>query len=164
MSLKLFCVVCPDVQPSKRIFQISIDKTEIVADLKDAIKLKSAPRLDHIDAVELELYKVSIPDNNDLGQALDSLLFDGSENYVTELQPMTELSTLFPDGAKKEHLEIVVQKPGTCYTPSDSFRTISHRPDQLTNSYEEEGSFIHTLVSVTGRETRTTGAEWSIRE
>src|SRR6267154_3396965 len=99
MSLKLFCLVFPDEDPSKHLFPVSLNATETVDDLKTAIKCETAPQLDHVAAAhELNLYKVSSSDDDNLTQVLSDLRFDGSDNSVQELRPRTRLSKVFPGG------------------------------------------------------------------
>ena len=48
-------ILGPDVE---RIFSVEILRSESVRQLKQAIKEEKAPELDHIDADELDIYKV----------------------------------------------------------------------------------------------------------
>lgn len=116
MPLKLFCVLNPTENPTNDLFpvDIQVQASLTVGDLKDAIKHTQTPRLDHLAASELALYKVSIPSKN-LPSALRDLRFDGNDESVQALDPTSELSTEFPEGAEKKHLHIVVQLPGASY-------------------------------------------------
>ena len=111
VSLKLFCVVHPSSSP----FPVELGNDRTVGDLKTAIKLKNTC-LNDIDAHELTLYKVSIPDDDDLAQTLSNLLLDGTGDGVEALPRVTMLLVdVFPNGVEKGHLHIVATRPGTCY-------------------------------------------------
>lgn len=55
-------IVCSILEPDVgRAFSVKISREEIVDALKDAIKEKKAPDLDHIAASRLDIWKVSKP-------------------------------------------------------------------------------------------------------
>ena len=112
VSLKLFCVVHPSSSP----FSVKLGNDDTVDDLKTAIKLKNPHRIDDIDAAELTLYKVSIPDDDDLAQTLSNLLLDRTGDGIEALPRVTMLLVdVFPNGVEKGHLHIVATRPGPCY-------------------------------------------------
>ena len=112
-SLKLFCVV----HPASSAFSVKLGNDDTVDDLKTAIKLKNTC-LNDVNAHKLTLYKVSILGKN-VAQTLSTLLFDGSNNRIEELDAMELLVDVFPNGVEKGHLHIVATRPGMCCIPSD---------------------------------------------
>ena len=70
-------------------FLVKIAKSETVGTLKDAIKDKKPYCLNNIDPNKLTLYKVLIPNDNNLTQMLRTLLFDGGSDHIEELQAMS---------------------------------------------------------------------------
>ena len=112
-SLKLFCVV----HPANSAFSVELGNDDTVDDLKTAIKLKNTC-LDDINGHELTLYKVSILEKY-VAQTLSTLLFDGSDDRVEELDAMEVLVDVFPNDVEKGHLHIVATRPGPCCLPSD---------------------------------------------
>jgi hypothetical protein len=71
-TLQLNCLVSG--LASSNVFQVEIEKTKTVAALKDAIKDKKKPKLDHIAADSLDLWAVSIP-YRELAQKLSNFDF-----------------------------------------------------------------------------------------
>ena len=119
MLLNLFCVVFP-CKPSEHLFPVSIDANETVGSLKEAIKLKKEHRLADVDADELTVYKVLIPDDDGLALTLDNLRLD-DHAAATKLRSTQKLSVVFSNGVEDGHLHILVQLPGACYVASDLF-------------------------------------------
>jgi hypothetical protein len=87
--------------PSK-VFTVEILKTKNVSILKDLIKEKQSPRLNHVVASELILSQVSLPLGSDLEESLNVDL--------TPLDPFLRLSQVFPR-VEEEHVHIIVQAP-----------------------------------------------------
>ena len=112
MLLNLFCVVFP-CNPSEHLFSISIDANKTVDALKEAIKLKKEHRFADVDADELTVYKVLIPDDDGLATALDNLRLD-DHAAATKLRATQKLSVVFSNGVGDGHLHILVQLPGAC--------------------------------------------------
>lgn len=111
--LEIFCVLWPFDRPGQQPFSVDLANTETVDDLKSAIKLEQTHRLKDIDAPQLELYRVSIPDDDDiLLQALRVLNFDGNGIGAKELNATAKLSKVFPDGVEDDRVHIVARKPG----------------------------------------------------
>ena len=104
--LELNCLVLGE--PRSRIFVVEIAGTKSVSALKDAIKEKRKPALDHISADTLIMWKVSFPaDQEDLEENLGNLADKNS------LPSVKRLSSLFSDQPADEYLHIVVQRPPT---------------------------------------------------
>lgn len=119
-ELALNCLLFGD-DPENDIFvvHVAIVHGTVVADLKDAIKAKKPIALANVDANNLRLWKVSIPFDAQLTQAV--------EHYVYEdrpLRPLEQVAGLFDNpGPLKQHLHTLVRKPGDkqgeqFYTPA----------------------------------------------
>ena len=61
IDLDIFCLHLPDDDPHQHIFRVTLRGDRTVGNLKDAIKLKKKPELDHLAADALILYKVLMP-------------------------------------------------------------------------------------------------------
>jgi hypothetical protein len=87
--LSLNCFVLPVDEKPNQIFTVEILKTKNVSILKDLIKEKQSPRLNHVVASELILGQVSLPVDNDLEESLKNV-------DLTPLKPLLPLSQVFP--------------------------------------------------------------------
>jgi hypothetical protein len=102
--IQLNCWVLGD--DVRQVFPIKIANTESVGTLKEAVKDKKRPALDHVTADSLTLWKVSIPKDR-LQQSLANLdLTD-----ATPLSSMDDLDDVFSDEPHRKHLHIVVKPP-----------------------------------------------------
>ena len=81
--------------------------------MKKAIKLEKEHRFADVDADELTVYKVLIPDDDGLATALDNLRLD-DHAATTKLRATQKLSVVFSNGVGDGHLHILVQLPGAC--------------------------------------------------
>jgi hypothetical protein len=90
-----------------QIFQIHIANTESVSMLKEVIKDKKKPELDHVAASSLTLWKVSIPINPQLRHTLSNLYLTDD----TSLSSVDDLVDVFSDEPHRKHLHIVVKLP-----------------------------------------------------
>src|ERR1700761_2594701 len=88
-------------------FSVTIQSSKTVDDLKDAIKEKKKPRLDHIAADELTLYKVSIPDGKNLEQSARQAIREAPELDISSRQ----LFKVFEEPLPAETVSIVVTFP-----------------------------------------------------
>jgi hypothetical protein len=98
--LSLNCFVLGD---DLKEFTIKIPKTENVSILKDLIKEKKAPHLDHVASSDLDLWNVSIPVKDDADKRLRSI------NNLQPLDAFLRLSEFPP--VEESHLHILVQAP-----------------------------------------------------
>ena len=103
-------------------FPVDIESHATVGHLKDAIKEKKKPRLDHIAADELTLYKVSIPDGKNLEQSAQQAIREAPELDV----PSCPLFEEFGTQPKAKTVSIVVTLPegfdsGACLRDLDIF-------------------------------------------
>ena len=80
-NLEIHCLVVGE--DAANVFPVKISKSETVGILKEMIKEKKKPQFDDFAADTLVLWKVSIPDNDNLQQNLDTLnLNEGSEQHL----------------------------------------------------------------------------------
>ena len=93
-------------QEIHRIFPVNISPAQTTGALKNVIK-NNKPDLGDIAADALDLYKVFLPDDEDLEQALEGLTFGPHGR----LRPMEPLSLVFPAPPLERHLHIVVATP-----------------------------------------------------
>jgi len=103
--LKLNCFVQGDDR--NQIFSVEIANNKSISALRDAIKEKKKPQLDHVTADSLHLWDVSIADDD-----------DGFEEKVskvvreqTKLSPVDQLSDVFSGELVRKHVHIVVKSP-----------------------------------------------------
>jgi hypothetical protein len=106
MTLSLNCIVLGD--DPDRTFTVEIPKNKNVSILKDLIKEKKAPHLDHIAASDLDLWQVSFP-IDDLGTELGDI---NLARYRKLSPPSKELTTFFTDAAGG-CLHVIAKAPGT---------------------------------------------------
>ena len=105
MSLSLNCLILGD--DTDRTFTIEIPKNKNVSILRDLIKEKKAPHLDHIDASDLDLWQVSFPIDN-LGTELGNIKL---AHYSKLSPPSKSLATFFTDVAD-DCLHVIAKAPG----------------------------------------------------
>jgi hypothetical protein len=87
------------------IFPVEIAATKTVGALKDAVKEKKQPVLNHIAASALALWKVVIPDNDSLKMNISKLVLVDEES----LSATSELSEFFSETPIRKHLHVVVK-------------------------------------------------------
>jgi hypothetical protein len=107
--LTLFCLV--DGEATSNAFSIKIPSNDTVDDLKDLIKTKKTPEFDDIAADKLALWRVSIPDADDVDDDLPVLLLNISDNDKKKLKATRELSDVFNEKPAKRMIHILVQRP-----------------------------------------------------
>lgn len=107
-SKLLVCVLFPDDKAAQLPFRVLVDKDDLVADLKKAIKLGTAPMLDHLPPQKLTLYKVSIPNDDDLMERLNNFPL---ENGIKLDLSTSKLSEYFKEEPLKDRVHVVVQLP-----------------------------------------------------
>ncbi len=101
--LLLNCFIIGDDQ--NQIFTVKIPKTDNVSILKKMIKEENAHLLSHLDAKDLELWKVSFP--------IDDLTSKQLPTLGPSLRPHRLLSDLFNSGLDVSHIHIVARVPRT---------------------------------------------------
>jgi hypothetical protein len=115
-DIGLYCWVVGD--PPQQLFSIMVSNGMNVEGLRDALKAKRTQKFKDFDAETLDLWKVLIPIDRDLGAKLNAImpLKHDPDNGVVNLWPVDELSEVFPDLPAPKHLHIIVQLPtaGEC--------------------------------------------------
>ena len=106
MSLSLNCLIDGEVQ--EKMFTVKILETENVSILKDLIKEKKARHLNHVDASDLDLWKVDLR-LDDLGAEVVHGDPDGTDS---KLSSHRKLSSLFNDLVDDKRLHIIAKAPG----------------------------------------------------
>jgi hypothetical protein len=101
--LEINCLVLSESHT--HIFPVEIATTRTVGALKDAIKEKKQHAFQHVDADDLVLWRVFVPDNQDLVESLGDLADEES------LSPVHELSKVFSNMPEEGYLHIVVKGP-----------------------------------------------------
>ena len=91
---------------SSEIFTIKILKTENVSILKRLIKEEQSPRLNHIVASELTVWKVSLPVD-----AITPKLTVDDVKASQKLHPVKKISSIFCEALVDEHVHVLVQAP-----------------------------------------------------
>ena len=89
-------------QEIHRIFAVEISSAKTIAVLQNTIR-NNKPDLGDIAADALDLYKVSLPDDEHLEQALEGLTFGPHER----LRPLDKLSEVFL-ALPPKHIHIIV--------------------------------------------------------
>ena len=103
-ELKLFVYVIGIAGSS---FPIDIEQSKTVGDLKKAIKDEKPNVLQGVDADQLTLFKVELPDDD---EALGRIVPRDFDNQ-TKLKPSRELSKVFKEQPPAETVSIVVTPP-----------------------------------------------------
>ena len=126
----LWCLVKGESTPFKVVVPVSVD----IADMKEKIKLKKAPELDHLDANSLHVWKVrtlwrqllpcqlirSWQLNDPIPIKPEATLGDRIRAHTSDLSQLAdkldssdEVSDIFPSHVPKKHLHIILQLPPT---------------------------------------------------
>ena len=90
---------------SSGVFEVEILKTKKVSFLKDLIKEKQSRRLNHVDASDLTIWKVSLP----VDTITPKLTVDDVE--AQELHSVKKIFSIFGENEVDEHVHILVQVP-----------------------------------------------------
>jgi len=117
MNLNLFCCFVGSNTP----FPVCISSSYIVDELKEAIRQKNFKRLKDTQADELELFKVSLPDEDGLAQKVEDAV-----KASKPLHPIMKLLKIFPNEPPEETIHIAVKLPGEFFAFS-SF-CLTHSP------------------------------------
>ncbi|KAK3817757.1 MAG: hypothetical protein J3Q66DRAFT_190071 [Benniella sp.] len=111
--LDIFCVI----EGETTSFSVEIESTKTVDRLKDAIKAKKSNYFDlmKIDAAQLTLWRVSLPDDDDLPTLLKSLNDKQKlSDFLSDkekLKATTKLSNIFDAELPEDTIHIIVQLP-----------------------------------------------------
>ena len=109
-SLYINCLVFGD--GSSHLFTIEIEDTKNVSALKKAIKDEKKHSFEHVDADSLDIFKVSIPMDDDIDSTLKRFQPEHDpERGVHHLSlPVKPLKGVFGDPID-EHIHVIVQHP-----------------------------------------------------
>ena len=88
-----------------RMFTVEISKNKNVSILKELIKEKNLSSLGNVDVKNIDLGKVSIPIDDDVGKRLEKI------DNLKLLKPHLSLSHVFPH-VEENHLHVVVRING----------------------------------------------------
>jgi hypothetical protein len=88
---------------SSEVFEVEILKTKKVSFLKDLIKEKQSPRLNHVVASELTVWKVSLP--------ADTISPGFTVDGIKALRSVEKIFSIFGEALVDEHVHILVQAP-----------------------------------------------------
>ncbi|KZP31679.1 hypothetical protein FIBSPDRAFT_576386 [Athelia psychrophila] len=114
-EIVLNCLLYGD-EPEHRMFVISIASTRTVAQLKQAIKAENSVSLAHIDADDLQIWKVSILFDSQYTPTVKEYAFE-NENHARAVQT---LSSVFDDPLDG-HLHVLVRgHEGSTINPRSS--------------------------------------------
>jgi Crinkler effector protein N-terminal domain len=109
MILSLNCLVHGD-DPEK-MFTVEIDEAKNVSILKKLIKEEKASRLEHVDASDLQLWKLDLHLD---GLGAEPVHVD-RKNYRKLSPPRWDLSNFFLGTLDNERLHIIAEAPGTSH-------------------------------------------------
>ena len=107
MSLSLNCLIHGEGQG--KMFTVKIDNTENVSILKDLIKEKKAPHLNHVAASDLDLWMV----DTQLDGLGEEPVYANLNNE--KLSPRKKLTFLFNGTVDEGRLHIIAKAPGTSH-------------------------------------------------
>ncbi|KAF9988139.1 hypothetical protein BGZ65_011852 [Modicella reniformis] len=102
--ISVFCVF--HNQPASSAFCISIDPALTVDELRDEIKIKQSPYLDHIAASSLSLWQVSIPVSSASQDSVTTAVLQDD----AKLLPTVRLSSIFFTPPADNTIHILVKQ------------------------------------------------------
>jgi Crinkler effector protein N-terminal domain len=108
--LELNCFVLGD-NPQHDIFPVKIENHKILHYLKEAIFEKKSQAFNDIVDSDLDLWRVSIPDNDEIAAKLSSIRLEDSDGCHSMWHISWRLARYFPESPLKEHLHVLVQRP-----------------------------------------------------
>jgi hypothetical protein len=120
MALDMLTLNCVLLGYDGEIFSIEIESSKNVSTLKDFIKAKQLPRA-AFTANQLRLWKVSIPDDDDLEATLGTFEIDGSNDHLQaqKLRATWTLDECFLSMVEKHHVHVLVSVPtASKFSPS----------------------------------------------
>ena len=100
---KLFC----SIEGTSTDFSVTIDANETIDDLKKRIKYENAPDLNDINPAKLKLWKVEIPDDQEID--FSSLAPED------ELKPTRRINRYWEATPPEEHVHVLVKPPAGKY-------------------------------------------------
>src|SRR5690349_15475865 len=108
-DITIICLIRID-KPSDEVdnaFPVQIKKTQYVGDLKDLIKEKNPTTLGSVDAKDLSLWKVHIPDDDfaTLKAPISHI------NNTEKLKPTWKIARCFPSDLVEDFIHVIVIPP-----------------------------------------------------
>jgi len=103
MSITLLCLVKGNVLANA--FSVKISRDESISELKKVIKAENVQTFANVDAKDIKLWNVTIPDDR------DDLLSNISLQDKDELLATKKISKYFPDSPPEEHIHVLVEPP-----------------------------------------------------
>jgi hypothetical protein len=104
----LLCLVRGD--SAENAFAVNINRGKLVSELKKLIKSNKAPEFDDVAADKLELWAVSVPEDDEEGLKALELKHDAKKG-VRKLRPAWTISKAFTEKPADEHIHVVVERP-----------------------------------------------------
>src|SRR5437868_11208874 len=113
-TITLSCLVVGE-NPYENAFNVKINKTEAVSELKDTIKEKQKPFFDNVAPKDIKLWKVdiSLKEENKKLFAVNTKINVNIKDKLEgeELKPLSKISKHFPSQPADKHIHIIVQRP-----------------------------------------------------
>ena len=116
-TITLSCLVAGE-NPYDNAFNVKVNKTETVSELKDAIKENQKPFFDNVAPKELKLWKVdiSLEEENEklklVNEKINVNIKDIKEDLVgEELLPLSKINKHFSSQSVDEHIHVIIQCP-----------------------------------------------------
>ena len=109
-STDIVTIIClVDGEFSEHAFAVDIGKKKLISHLKGEIKNKMPSRFTGVDADQLTLWKINIPDDDDAALQ-DLVLIDDEANFTRKLWPTRTIEDALGDLAVR-HIHILVALP-----------------------------------------------------
>ena len=110
-TITLSCLVVGE-NPYENAFNVKVNKTEVVSELRKAIKEEID---DNVKAKDLKLWKVdiSLEEENEKLKLVNTKINVNIKEELggVELLPLSKISKHFPSQPANEHIHIIVQRP-----------------------------------------------------
>jgi hypothetical protein len=113
-TITLSCLVVGE-NPYENAFNVKVNKTETVSELKKPIKEENTQSFANVDAKDIKLWKVDISleeENEKLDLVNTKINVNIKEELGgVELLPLSKISKYFHSQPADEHIHIIVQRP-----------------------------------------------------
>jgi Crinkler effector protein N-terminal domain len=104
--ITLFCLVHGD--PVERAFPVDISNDKSVGHLKNKIKKEIPTAFNNIDAKDVTLWKVDIPNNDE--DAIKQIVFKETV-VIKKMSPASEIGEYFENTPTKKCIHVVIECP-----------------------------------------------------
>ncbi|KIK77360.1 hypothetical protein PAXRUDRAFT_835007 [Paxillus rubicundulus Ve08.2h10] len=149
--LTIQCWVHDADSDAGRIFPVEISAGKTVGDLKDVIKNKKSVDFRDIDAEALDLYHITLPDDDQRLEVELDQIKTSSHNLKSRLNPRARLSNLFKPDLVGDEMHLIIIKAPT--SPTKPPVTV---PDMVLNCWVR-GQQIDRIFRVETSTTKTVG-------